>query len=168
MFEPTTRSRTVPDTSTCGRLGEIGDACADVDGDAREVVARKLAFAGVQPGPDVELERAGGVDRGERAADRTRGTVERGEHPVAGRADRATAVDRDLVVHEAIVVLDQVVPATVPKPRGVLGRADDVREHDRRQHSVGVVDSARAGHELLDLVEQRVGVAGEVDVVVAG
>ena len=50
----------------------------------------------------------------------------------------------------------------------MLGGADDVGEHHRREDAVGVVGAARAGDELLDLVKQRVGVAREVDVVVAG
>ena len=125
-----------------GGLGQVGDAGADVDRDAGEVIAGELALAGVQPGADVELERAGGVHGGERAADRARRPVERGEHAVAGAADRATAVDGDLIVHQPVVVLHQVVPAAVAEPGGVLGRADDVGEHDRRQHPVGVVDPA--------------------------
>ena len=104
----------------------------------------------------------------ERAPDRPRRAVEGGEHAVAGAADRAPAVDGDLLVDDAVVAGDQVVPAPVAEPRRVLGRADDVGEHDRRQDPVRIADAARAGDELLDLVEQRVRVADEVDVVVAG
>ena len=58
------------------RLGEVGDPRADVHGDAREVVAGELALAGVQAGPDLDVQPARGVDQRQRAADRPGGAVE--------------------------------------------------------------------------------------------
>ena len=79
------------------RLGEIRDPRADVHGDAREVVAGQLALASVQASPDLHVQPARGVDERQRAADRPGGAVEGREHAVAGAADRAAPVDRDLV-----------------------------------------------------------------------
>ena len=46
-------------------------------------------------------------------------------------------------------------PAPVAELGGVLGRADDVREEHGREHAVRLAPAARAGQELLDLVERR-------------
>ena len=55
---------------------------------------------------------------------------------------------------------EQVAPARVAQARGVAGRVDDVGEQDRQQRAAPPAASRRAaGQELLDLGDQRVGVA---------
>jgi hypothetical protein len=103
---------------------------------------RQLALARVQPGTEVDVERAGRVDHGHRATDGSGRAVEGREHPVACAADRSAPVHGDVVLDEAIVVSDQGVPAPVPEPSCVLGGADDVGEHDRGQDPVRIVYAA--------------------------
>ena len=56
-------------------------------------------------------------------------------------------------------------PRGVAQGRGALGRAHDVGEEDGREYTVGSAGSANAGHELFDLVEERLDLAGEPFVV---
>ena len=68
----------------------------------------------------------------------------------------------ELVADDAVVVVEQIVPAEVAELGGACGRADDVGEHDCGEHTFGVEAAAGAGDELLDLVEHRRGVADPV------
>ena len=74
------------------RPGLRGDARADVDGDAGDLVVAELALARVQPGADVEAELAHRVARSRaRSGSRARRAVEGREEAVAGRVDLAAA-----------------------------------------------------------------------------
>ena len=64
--------------------------------------------------------------------------------------------------------VEQLPPAAVAELGGVLGRAHDVGEEDRREHPLADGRGGAAGDELLDLVEHRVLVAGDEEVVRAG
>jgi hypothetical protein len=75
---------TVRVTSYFALFGERRDSCADVDGDSADVVSADLDLAGVDAGADVEVDRVGGRDECLRATHRSCGTVEGGEHSVAG------------------------------------------------------------------------------------
>src|SRR5205823_12374200 len=57
----------------------------DVDGNAPHIVAHQLALARVQPGPDLDPERADAFANGAGAADRARRSVKRREEAVAYR-----------------------------------------------------------------------------------
>src|SRR5882724_10673050 len=63
----------------------------DVDGNAPHIVAHQLALARVQPGPDLDPERADAFANGAGAADRARRSVKRREEAVAYRLHFATA-----------------------------------------------------------------------------
>src|SRR5207247_2157951 len=67
------------------RPGGRPDARTDVDGDAADVVADQLAFAGVETGAHLDPKVAHCVTRRARAADRAGGPVEGGEEAVAHR-----------------------------------------------------------------------------------
>ena len=64
--------------------------------------------------------------------------------------------------------LEHVAPARVAELAGAPGRVHDVGEHHGGQHAVGLAPRARAGDELLGLVERGFGVAGDDQVLVAG
>src|ERR1051325_8392274 len=68
-----------------------GDARADVDGDAGQLVADDLAFAGVDARPDLQPDTADGVDRRSGTANRARRPVEAREEAVTGGVDLAAA-----------------------------------------------------------------------------
>ena len=56
------------------------------------------------------------------------------------------------------MALEQRTPVRVAELGGPLGGPDDVGEQHGGQHPVGLAHVARAGEELLDLADQRVGV----------
>ena len=154
--EPTTRSLTVPDTSTSpGRALAPTRApmCTAMPPTSLPItsispVCRPLRTSRPNCG-------ARGVpDRG-RASDRAGGPVERREEAVAHRLHRAAAEARQLAPDRRLDRLEHVAPAAVAQLRRALGRVDDVGEHHRREDPLGVGGPARAGQELLDLVEQR-------------
>ena len=65
-----------------------------------------------------------------------------------------------------VVLIEEVAPTAIAKLRGALGRVDDVGEQHRREESF-VFDwcSTFSGHELLDEVNDGVGVAEPGDVI---
>ncbi|MGH2589771.1 MAG: hypothetical protein ACRDGW_03120, partial [Actinomycetota bacterium] len=65
------------------------------------------------------------------------------------------------------MLVEEPRPALVAQPGGGLGRADDVGEQQRGQDPVDRRDRRRAGEELLDLVEEVVGVARPVGMALA-
>ncbi len=66
------------------------------------------------------------------------------------------------------MAVEQIAPAVVTKRRGSSCGTDDVGEHDRREHSLGIGTAALARDELLDLAEDGRGVADPVQGVHAG
>src|SRR3954447_435805 len=79
-------------------------ARADVHRDAAHIsVAHQLALAGVQTGADLDAERANRVAGRARAANPSRGTVERRQEPVAHRLDLSPTMAVELATHELIV-----------------------------------------------------------------
>ena len=129
---------------------------------------RDLDLAGVQADPDLETEIGRRVSDRSRAADRARRPVEGGEEPVAGRLHFATAERLELVADGGVVIVEELLPTAVAERCRPLGRADDVGEHDRGEHPVGLGCDPRAGQELPDLLDDRVRVAAPGKVVLAG
>jgi hypothetical protein len=59
-----------------------------------------------------------------------------------------------------MVLLHEELPALIAQRCLTLGRAHDVREEHRREHSVGSRSRPSARHELLDLIDDRVALPG--------
>ena len=105
--------------------------------DAADVVTASLQLAGVDAGPDLQVElRDRGIDRAS-ARDGTGRAVERGEDPVTRRLHEAAAVRRDLFGGDGIVVVEHATPRLVADRHGLLGRSHDVGEEHRGQHPLG-------------------------------
>ena len=104
---PTTRSLTVPETSTSPASGERRDPRADVDREPGDVVRLHLDLAGVDARPDLEPELADRVADRERAADRPRRAVECREEPVAGRLDLVAAEPLELPPGHPVMLVEQ-------------------------------------------------------------
>ena len=132
----------------------------------RTFVAVELALAGVDARTDVDAELPQRVADRERAADGARRTVERGEEPVAGGVDLAAAKPLELAPNRGVVRAEELAPAAIAELHGPLRRADDVGEENRGEDAVGLRGGPRPGHELLDLVRERVDVTGGDPVVV--
>jgi hypothetical protein len=64
--------------------------------------------------------------------------------------------------------LEDLTPATIADCCGLLGRADDVGEQNRRKHAIGLGAPSHARQELLDLVEDLVLVAEKRQMVFTG
>ena len=60
---------------------------------------------------------------------------------------------------------EQVPPAPIAHFNRRTGGVDDIREQDRREHTVGLGAMPHTGEELLDLVEDRVGITDKGDVI---
>src|SRR5712691_3317392 len=63
---------------------------------------------------------------------------------------------------------EEVLPSAITQSGGALRRADDVREDDSGQDAVGSRSWPNAREELLELVQDRVLIAEERQVVLAG
>ena len=125
------------------------------------VRADALALAGVDPGAHRDAGGARALGDLERAAHRAGRAVEGGEEAVAERLDLLAAVAGERGAHERVMAVEQLAPAAVADLRGPLGRADDVREQDGGEHALGRPRGARAGHELLHLVDDRLDLVEE-------
>ena len=90
----------------------------------------------MEPGADVELERPHGIDDRLSAADRSGGTIEGGEEPVAGCIDLLAVEAAELTADGGMVLLQQVAPAPIADLCRSLGGADEVGEEHRREHAV--------------------------------
>jgi len=91
-------------------------------------------------------------------------TVEGREEAVAQGLHLASAETHQLASHRCLMRGEQFAPARIPELRRSLRRAGDVREHQRREHAVGLGDRTGAGQELLDFPEHgfRVTCPGEM------
>ena len=150
------------------RSGEVADTFGDRDREPGDVVASEFDLAGMKPGPDVQSQRFGSDDDLRRAANGVRATVEGGEEPVAHRLDLATAVALEGGPDEGVVVVGQLAPRPRPQPGSLRSRVDNVGEQDRCQCHVAFGSLVAAGEELLDLVDERVAVTREEEVIIAG
>ena len=115
-------------------------ACADVHGDARQIVVTPLALARVDARAHLDPEVAAPARcHPLGAADRPCRSVERGEEPVAGRVDLlAVEVRRAPRGSTRRAASSRVAPAMVTESCGMLRRSDDVGEQHRLQHAVDV------------------------------
>src|SRR5690349_20246017 len=118
------------------RLGERRDAGADGYRDAGDFPVGDFALAGVQAGPDLELQRLERLANGRRSKHRPRRAVEDGEETVAGRVELAALELRELTAHDGVMPLQELSPARVAEGRSSLGRADDVHEEDGREDAL--------------------------------
>src|SRR5262249_34969786 len=76
---------------------------ADVAADASHVFAHQLALTRVQPGPDLDPERADAVADGARAADGSRRSVEGRKEAIADRLHLAPAEPHEFAADEGVV-----------------------------------------------------------------
>ena len=61
-----------------------------------------------------------------------------------------------LAAYERVMGREEVSPAAVSRFHDTLGRADDVREQDRREDPIGSRGRPDAGEELFELVQDRI------------
>src|SRR6266545_3117782 len=135
------------------RRGCRSETRPDRDGDPGDLSVVELAFPGVHAGTNLEAELAHAADDRLRRPDRARGTVERGEEPVARGVPLLAPEARKLASHERMVPREEIAPGAVADLRGALGGADQIREEDRREHAVRHLrlEARRDAHRECDL-----------------
>src|SRR5262245_25806837 len=109
-----------------------------MDRDPADLLAHDLALAGVEAGPDFEPQRSDAVRYGAGATNGARWAIESRQEPVASGVDLATPEADKLAAHQAVVTVEQIVPAPVAEACRLLGRADNVGEQHGREHAIGL------------------------------
>jgi hypothetical protein len=113
-----------------------GDAGADVHRNAPRPVICQLHLARVQPGANLDTEVVYGFGNCAGAVDRPSRPVERCEEAVTCGVDLPAAKTYELRPDDTVMALDEVVPLAVAELDRLFGRADDVGEEHRNEHTV--------------------------------
>src|SRR5437870_11379632 len=118
-----------------------------MNGYPTDIVAAQLYLAGVQARPDLDPKPAHRGTKRARAIDRPSRTVERGQRAVAGVLHEATSELLHMPGDHRVVIVEQLAPPAIAQGGRSIGRADDVGEHHRRQHTIEIGRPADAGEE---------------------
>ena len=105
-------------------------------GHAPDVAGDRVDFARVDARPDSDPEACGAGVHLTRGSCRTRGAIERCEHPVPGRGNLGSPVPVECPTRLLEMLPENLVPGVSSKALDRRGRIDDVGEKDRRD--VGV------------------------------
>src|SRR5690606_18574694 len=103
-------------------------AGGEVNGNAADLAAATLDFAGMDARPDFEPQGSDGFANLHGAVYGPCGTVERREKSIPRAVDFPAPECRKIAADEVVVCSAHFEPARVAEPRGKLGRSDDVRE----------------------------------------
>jgi len=87
-------------------------------GDAGHVAVAQLALSGVGARAQLQAQRAGVLDQGQRAPQRLGRSIEGGKHPVAGRAHPPPTVTGELALDELVVSRQQIRPHAIAQLDG--------------------------------------------------
>src|SRR5271157_697175 len=94
--------------------------------DSANLIAQRMAFAGVETGPRAKAERRRDGANRARAADRPRRAVERSEHSVTRSVDLAPAMSVDCATRCGQKRGEQVAPTPVAEIGGLLSGSDEI------------------------------------------
>ncbi len=130
-----------------------GDARADVDSDASDVVPDAHDLSGVQPDANVDTETMKPVANRQPALDRSCRAVEEREKPVASRVDLPSSEVLQLPTNGVVMHRQELVPPPIAEFSRRSGRPNDVSEEHGRQHTVEHGTWPAASDELLYLVQ---------------
>jgi hypothetical protein len=122
----------------------------------------------VQPRTDLEIQAAHLPYDRISAADAACRPVEGRQEPVTGGVDLTAAEPGELLTDQGVVAVEEIAPPSVAQRGRPLRGPDDVREHDCGQDPIGLGTAACTRDELLDLVEDCVGVADPREVIGPG
>jgi hypothetical protein len=131
----------------------------DMHSKATHIGATPLDLSAVQSATDLEAHAPEPITEREGTSDRPGGPIECREQPVSRCFHERASVATKLPLGEPIVCIEDVPPTLIAEFGGLLGRADDVCEQDRRQHPVGINECPHPCEELLHLVGDRLHVA---------
>jgi hypothetical protein len=123
-----------------------------------DVVIRHFALAGVEPRADFNAKGPNFLGNGTGTTNTSGWSVKRGKNTVAGRFDLMTAKACEIAPDRGVMIVEQIVPATVSQRGGFLGRADDVSEEHCREHPVYLDRRPRTGQKLFYRVGNLIGI----------
>src|SRR5262249_29953220 len=112
------------------------------------------ALAGMDACADLKAGLCGRAHDLLRALDRAGRTVKRGEEAIAGGVEFAASEPCDLSSRSLLVRCEKVAPSPVTYRRRTLGRSNNVREQQRRQHAVRDVAALVVGKEASEFANQ--------------
>ena len=168
MPDPTTRGGTAPETTTSPGPA-VAATRVPMWTASPATSAHRTSISPVwRPGPRLDTQGPNRFTNGQGALNGPSGSVKCGQHPVADGVDLPPPESFKLPADGAIVGVEQVSPSVITQLSCALGGRDNVGEHDQGEHAVCRMTLARAGEELLDLVQIGIAVAGEDEVVGAG
>ena len=118
-------------------------------------------------GADQQPERAKHLGQGDGAADGTGRPIEEREEPVASGSHLSSAIAPELIANASMMRMQEIGPGRVTKLCRSGRGSDDIGEQDGRQDPIRLGASSDAGKKLLDLPQDRVGVADPWQMVIA-
>jgi len=136
-----------------------------VHGHARDVVSPKFDLTRVKPRTHLDAEGRKGIPKSARAADPPAGTIECGHESIAGGVHLPSTESLQLASYSLIMTVEEVLPALIAEFCSASSRANDVGEHYGGEDSIRCWGGARTCQELLDLIDDRISVTKEWDVV---
>ena len=122
--------------------GGLHHTRGDVDRRTANIVTTALDVPDMDPRMHIHTEGPDCRDKSDGTSDGVGGRPKGGEQPVAHVLDQPTAESRDLLGANALVLVQQLTPATVAELASAFGRRDDIREQHRGQDPLDV--AARA------------------------
>src|SRR5256885_11235630 len=110
------------------RLRPLADARSDVHRDTSDIVSADFDFASVKADTYVKAKLANGVSDRTRTLDRARWTIESRKKSITSCLDLPAMKSLELATHRPIVMIKQIMPATVAELTRPSRRRHDVRE----------------------------------------
>jgi hypothetical protein len=108
-----------------------------MDPNAAKVVADYFALAHVDPDTELDAQfRWRDVAERDARPHSAGRPVEDGENAIAGGLYDAAPVTANLPIRDSMVAFKDIAPPLIADRRGMLGRPDDVSEHNGRQYSI--------------------------------
>src|SRR5207247_2843608 len=138
----------------------LAHTSSDYCGDPAGLPSDHLTFAGVNTRPNLEPERAHSISDRERAADGAARCVERRKETVAGRINLDAAVTADLASDDGVMTFNELAPTSVAELGSARRPTHDVGKENGCEEPVRRVRRADTGEELLDRVDDLVGLWG--------
>jgi hypothetical protein len=150
------------------RTSQIADAFGDCHRQPDHVTRSELNLAGVDASSDVEPYAVCLSDDLLCRPHRSGCGVEGGQEPIAHGLDLAPPVTDQRGSNHHVVVMGKGAPFAVAHTSSVFGGRGDVGKQDGSRRDLAFGCLVRACEELLDLVEDGVGIAAKEQMVLAG
>ena len=140
------------------RFGLRHDPVGEMHGQPPDLITGQLHLSGMEPGSNLDAELIQFIGDPRRADDCSGRAVEHRKKAIAGVVHLASSVLAQVLPDQIVVGLTQGDPGGVTDPSGGLRGADYVGEQDRAQHTIHRRYRGSSCQELLDLIQDCVGV----------